>query len=142
MLWCCAAAPLGSCGLPEQGNLTLYCQQPEQAPPHLSFPLHDPTGFRRCRYLRRVARSWEAKPSVGPLSMGPVFDSLRRDRKKNREPRSTHTCSWQQGRVGSQLSTPAWPTLSFPSHSPAHSFKAPPEHQQPYIPANMECWAL
>lgn len=55
--------------------------------------------------------------------MGPVFDSLKGDRKKKtQEPRSTHTCSWQQGRVGSQLSTPAWPVLSFPSHSPEHCF--------------------
>lgn len=39
VLWCSAAAPARRhCGLPEQGNLALYCQQPEQAPPHLSHP--------------------------------------------------------------------------------------------------------
>lgn len=65
--------------------------------------------------------------SGGPLCMGPGFDSLKGDRKKNTEPRSTHTCSWQQGRVGSQFPPPPglrFPSPPIPQHTPSSPSRA------------------
>lgn len=54
--------------------------------------------------------------------MGPGFDSLKGERKKNRVQEHTHMLLAAR-QSGEPISTPAWPALSFPSHSPAHSFK-------------------